>query len=197
MNVSKDSTVGSLLWTLVPSGLSFVVGTGVGTVVLGVYILAAAWSSGLIFPNVLAQDSENWISVTVMYLMPPVVQFFRIGPVAVVTIALMWAAVGMVSYLLLSKIVAIVRAFHAAKRPSFHFYALWVLWHAIVVAIAVGIFWLFQPFMAVLFSIADAAWLASSWEELFVRAAWFIAGWFVVTHAYTILLRLYKNYYLF
>jgi|GEM_PF-3754113 len=188
--------MGLFIRTFLPSVTSFFVCAGAGVVLFGLYIFVAAWNSGLVFPNLFVQDSENWISVALLYLIPPVVNFFSIPAVAVATIAVLWGVVGIVGYLSIAEAVKVVRAFHQEKQPSLRFYALWLLWHAVVVTIAAGVAWLFMPFSATLFTLADAAWLASSWEELALHAGLFIAGWFAILHTYLVLLRLYKNYYL-
>lgn len=181
-----------LLASLVPSWFSLLVSFGLGLIILIGHVLILSTASGLLLPNLLPNDSELWGNVLVSWVAPVVQLLTENQLVATLTIAIFWAIMGALAY---NTIASTIAEAHNRQDPTMRFYLQLLGWHMFVGAAFVGVTLLLAPLIRWIFVQDELIAQSSTIAELLSLAVGVILSWIGILHAYVVLHRLYRRFY--
>lgn len=192
----KRGNIQTLALTLAPSPVSLLVSLGVAFTIMVGHVLLLSTASGLLLPNLLQNDTELWGTVLVSWVEPIMRLLTENHIAATVAIALFWAAIGAGLYAIISSTVSAAKEARNLQDPTMRFYLQLLGWHLFVGAAFVTMSVFLAPFVRWIFTQDELLSQSATPGELASYAGSIVLSWVVLLHAYVVLYRLYRRFYI-
>lgn len=186
----------SYLKALLPSPLSLAISFAIALSFVVGHVLVLSTASGLLLPNLLHGSAELWGTVLISWVEPVVTILTENIIVATLTIALLWMGVGIAAYSAISSTIAAANEARNLSDPTMRLYLQLLAWHVAVGLVTIGLTMLFVPFIKWLLARDELLILSQTVPELLGMFGITILGWLAIFHAYLVVYRLYRYFYL-
>ena len=196
MTEDQTNTAKALLKSFLPSLLSAFVGLCLATSIMVVHVISLSLNAGLLLPNLLQGETEIWGTLLVNGLEPTVLFVAHNTIAATSLIALMWGVVGVLLYLLMSSTIAAAKEAYNIKDPTMRFYLVLLAWHVVIAMLMVALTFALWPVAKWLISQDYALAQSATVPELLAHIGTIVLGWMLILHAYVVLYRLFRHFYI-
>lgn len=194
---SKQNIAAPFFKSFVPSAESLVVGFCIATTVVVGRIIALSLNTGLLFPNLLVNDAENWGEVFISAV-EPFIRFILQNPIAAaVAIAIFWAALGAGVYLFIGSTTSAAKEAKNIQDPTMRFYLGLFIWHVLLTILVAALTYLLLPFFGFISGKIDLLAQAATNKELLSYFCQAVLSGMLVLHLYLVLYRLFRRFYIY